>query len=415
MKNLDIFSLTDNKYIKPLNSVDNPFIRQLYALAVNSAKSNKMLSIVMNSFLSSRSVVENNSILNICQLTPLIDKDNCKTLVEEIAKYRWKSLNFNYDDNYWKECTNLLFLDYILSSCLCYVEIYDSASGKSSSNVEKFYATRNRFIAGNVAGIDASETSKYTNYLSPILADYKMESLRVLKLSHLKKGFKITQPRSAINFHRTVKVTPLFLISAFIMGIIPTLKENIVKFKYIKDNGQEREIYTTLSKDIFSKYYGNEYANTVVNQCEMKMDRGYIRIPELGCSKYDNSGMRALNLSRITSIEVVDTFDTQYIDIDFSTIIPFFKGTIEAINDISVLQLIYQTLLNTPASEDKSIGELRANLISYVDSRFTIGTTTFQKELHNYMMQYKSVFKGYTGKPTTYTEEKLDTFNLGFE
>ena len=82
MKNLDIFSLTDNKYIKPLNSVDNPFIRQLYALAVNSAKSNKMLSIVMNSFLSSRSVVENNSILNICQLTPLIDKDNDHIVID---------------------------------------------------------------------------------------------------------------------------------------------------------------------------------------------------------------------------------------------------------------------------------------------------------------------------------------------
>ena len=32
------------------------------------------------------------------------------------------------------------------------------------------------------------------------LSDYKMERLRVLKLSRQKKGFKITQPRSAINF-----------------------------------------------------------------------------------------------------------------------------------------------------------------------------------------------------------------------
>ena len=35
------------------------------------------------------------------------------------------------------------------------------------------------------------------------------------------------------------------------------LKENIVKFKYIKDNGQERELVTTLSKEIFSKYRFN--------------------------------------------------------------------------------------------------------------------------------------------------------------
>lgn len=418
---MDIFSLTDGKYIDNLKSVDNGLIRQLYGLAVNSAKNKKMVSVVFSNVLSKKSSMTNlssidSSILNVCQLTPLQDKENCKTLMEEIAKYRWERLNFQYDENYWKEKVNLLFLDYLLSSCLCYIEVFNSDTNGRSGNVEKFYATRNRFIAGRVAGLSDNETTKYVNYLSPILADYRIGSLRVLKLSHQKKGFKIVQPKSAINFNRAIKVTPLFLIDAFIRGFMPTLKENIVRFKYIKDNGQEREIYTTLSNDIFKKYYGSDYAVDIVSKCELKMDRGYIKIPELGCSRYDETGLRALNLSRIISIEIVDSFDSSYIDVDFSKILPFFKATIEAINDLGVLQIVYQTLLGELA-DDKGIAEMRSNLVSYVDSRYTIGTTTFQKELHNYMKKYPNVFKGYTGKPmeVSLNVEKSVSFNLGFE
>ena len=417
---MDIYSLVGGKYIPQLNSVDNTFIRQLYMLALNSAKNRKMLGVVTENIsnradlLNSKGVSD--SIVNICQLTPLLDKENCSTIVEDIAKYRWEKLSFNFDKDYWKERSNLLFLDYLLASCLCYVEVYEdgSSSGKRSHSVDKFYATRNRFIAGNVAGVDENETAKYVNYLTPILADYKMSSLRVLKLNRQKKGFKITQPRSAINFNKSVKVTPLFFISAFVQGIAPLMKDNILKFKYIKDNGQERELITTLSKDIFTKYYDENYAENIVKQCEMKIDRGYMKVPELGCSKYDESGLRALNLNRITSIEIVSDFDSSYIDVDFNSIIPTFKATIEAIRNKEALSFIYQTLMNE-SPMDKDLQQMRSEIMVYVDGRFAIGTTTFQKELHNYMMQYNMVFKGYTGKPTKFSMELPSNFNLGLE
>ena len=416
---MDIYSLVGNKYIPQLNSVDNQFIRQLYMLALNTAKNKKMVGIVTENFLSSRGDLSNtfgssSSVLNICQLSPLVDKDNCSNIVEDIAKYRWDKLSFDFDKNYWKERSTLLFLDYILSSCLCYVEVYEngSSAGKKTNNVDKFYATRNRFIAAGVANISENETSKYVNYLTPVLADYKMSSLRVLKLNRQKKGFKITQPRSAINFNKAVKVTPLFFISAFVQGITPTMKDNIVKFKYIKDNGQERELVTTLSKGIFAKYYGDEYAENVIKQCEMKIDRGYMKVPELGCSKYDETGLRALNLSRITSIEVVDSFDDSYIDVDFSSIIPTFKAVVEAVHNKDVIGMIYQTLMNENPN-DKSIFEMRSEIMVFVDGRFAIGTTTFQKELHNYMVRYNMIFKGYNGKPNKLSLEMPDNFNLG--
>lgn len=417
---MDIYSLSEGKFIPQLNSVDNSFIRQIFMLALNSAKNKKMLGIAVNN--SGKKDNENyislgQGVINICQLTPLKDKENCKTLVEDIAKYRWETLDLGEKD-YWKERSNLLFLDYILASCLCYVEVSEAGflNGSRTNLVDKFYATRNRFVAANVAGLSAGETGKYVNYLTPIMSDYKIESLRVLKLSKQKKGFKITQPRSAINFKKTVRVTPLFFIDAFLQGITPILKENIVKFTYIKDNGQSRELTTTLSRDIIKKYYSEEYADNILKNCAMKLDRGYLRVPELGGSIYDATGLRALNLSRITSMEIVDSFDTSFINVDFNSIVPTFKATIDAIKDIRVMTIIYQDIMGEVPDEKKSLMELRSDIQIYVDGRFAIGTTTFQKELHKFMLKYnKVVFKGYTGEPNTISQSSEDDFNMGFE
>ena len=423
---MEIYDLTSRQYIEQLQAVDNLFIRQLFILSCNAAKQNKMLTILSDNLIRDNSITSANlsnisdCTMNICDLPPLLDKVNCKSIVEDIAKYRWSKLNFQYDDNFWKERTNLLFLDYILSACFCYVEIFDlTSTGKRSNMVEKFYATRNRFIAAKVANIPVDETSKYINYLSPILPDYKMESLRVLKLSHSRKGYKISQPRSSINFTRMVKVTPLFFISSFLQGLSPLLKDNIVKFTYVKDNGQEREIYTTLSKDIFKKYYDDTYIDNIMSKVELKMDRGYLKIPELGCSKYDDTGLRALNLTRITHIDVVDSFDTSYINVDFKNIIPTFKATVEAINNKEAIYYIYMALIGKEPSDAKDIIKMRSDIMSYVDGRFAIGTTTFQKELHNFMLKYKMIFKGYTGLPVQADNNDIinsnSTFNLGFE
>ena len=419
----NVYNLASGVYIEQLNTVDNLFIRQLYALSLKAAQQNKMLDIVSNNVSDSNTDLAKNikqqdsSVLNICTLPPLVDKDNCNNLVEDIAKFRWEGLSFRYDKDYWRERQNLLFLDYMLSSCFCYVEIFDPSSSKKGSGVDKFYATRNRYIASLVAKVDNAETAKYVNYLTPVLADYKMGRLRILKLAHQKKGYKITQPRSAIDFNKPVKVTPVFFIDTFIQGMIPLLKENMVKFTYIKDNGQKRELITTLSKTIFEKYYGESYAEDIVSKFELKIDRGYIKVPELGCSRYDESGLRALNISRIIGIEVVQEFDTRYIDVDFNSIIPTFTATIGAIRNEEAIKILYNALMGKEA-EDKGINDLKSEITAYVDGRFAIGTSTFQKELHNFMMKYYMIFKGYTGKPMKFdTTETFDTnsFNLGFE
>lgn len=412
-----MYSLTNGKYIAPLKTVDNMFIRQVYSLAVNYAKQHKMLSLVSKNVMSNRGELSSKSkkageksVIDLCKLAPLTGLEGIKNIKEEIAFYRWKSLGFQEGEvDFWKTESELLMLDYLLASSLCYIEVFE----KGAAKVEKYYATRNRFIASGVANIEPTETAKYTNYLTPTFSDYKNKQIRVLKLTQNKNGFKITQPRSALNFkHKIVRVTPLFLIGAFVEGITPSLGKEIIKFTYIKDNSQERELITTLSPSILMKYYDAEFAQKMLNNCENHFGRGYIRVPELGCSKYDETGVRALNLCRITSIEILNEIDPSFISVDFNLILPTFKMTLNDINDFNVLNMLYQGLKNDiPKSRD--INELKASINSFVDSQYLLGTTTFLKFLHNYMLTYRMIFKGYTGKPKEYANNVPDNFNMG--
>lgn len=412
-----MYNLTSGNYIAPLKTVDNMFIRQVYSLAVNCAKQNKMLSIVTKNFMHNRGEVSSKSkkaseksIIDLCKLAPLMGLEGAKNLKEEIALYRWNTLGYqDMPIDFWQKESELLMIDYLLSSSLCYVEVFE----KGVAKVDKFYATRNRFIAAGIADIDVNETAKYNNYLTPFSADYRNKQLRVLKLNQNKSGFKITQPRSALDFKKKiVRVTPLFLIGAFVEGITVNLGKSILRFTYVKDNSQERELITTLSPTILMKYYEADFAQKMLNSCENKFNRGYIRVPELGCSKYDDTGVRALNLSRITSIEEIDEIDGSYISVDFNMILPTFKITLNEINDINILSMLYQGLKNdVPPSSN--IHELKADINAFVDGQFLIGTTTFLKFLHKYMLTYKMIFKGYTGKPINTNNEVPDNFNLG--
>lgn len=412
-----MYSLTNGKYIVPLKTVDNMFIRQVYSLAVNYAKQNKMLSLVGKNVMSNRGEVSSKSkkaseksVIDLCKIAPLMGVDGVKNIKEEIALHRWKSLGFrDGSPDFWKKETELLMYDYLLSSSLCYVEVFE----KGAAKVEKFYATRNRFIAGGVADVDTTETAKYNNYLTPNLSDYRNKQIRVLKLTQNKSGFKITQPRSALDFYnKIVKITPLFLIGAFVEGITPSLCKEIIKFTYIKDNSQERELITTLSPTILMKYYDAEFAQKMLNNSENNFGRGYIRVPELGSSKYDETGVRALNLCRITSIEILNEIDPSYISVDFNLILPTFKMALNEINDINILSMLYQGLKND-VPRSTSVNELKADINSFIDSQFLLGTTTFQKFLHNYMLNYKMIFKGYTGRPKEFANNVPDNFNMG--
>ena len=396
-------------------AVDNLFIRQLYNLTIESAKNLKVVSFIMRDRAQNRGEVQqrgisaaDKSVIDICKLTPLLGVYGSRTLLDEVAHYRADSMGFLQQDPYFaKAHAEMLMADYLLSACLCYVEVF------SGSRVDKFLATRNRFIAGAVANMAPEDTTKFISYLQATPTNYHLKQVKVLKLTANKKGFRVTQSSSYLDFNRNVVVTPVFFMLHFVDGIMEILRHHIVKFRYIKDNLTERELVSTTNPEILLRYYDQEFVQKVMANIGTMYIRGYIKIPELGISKYDHTGVRALDLSRITSVELVDSFDTRFIDVDFNIILPTFKETVSRMNN-PLLTLVYEDLVGKPP-QTRNILELRNALTAYVEGQVAIGTTTALRHLHLYMMQRPQVFTTYNGgkRPEFAGFGFSNSFNLG--
>lgn len=412
-----VYSLTNGNYLDEICAVDNIFIRQLANLSADGAKNLKVVSFIIKDKVNNRGEIakrgirpDEKSVMDICKLAPLVDGVRSKNLLEEVAKFRASTLNFHeVGPNFWKENEEILMIDYLLSACLCYVEIFDS-----TANVEKFFATRNRFIAGGVTGLRAEDTSKYVSYLTTYPVNYQSKQLKILKLNVNKSGMKIVQPRSFIDFNRNIKITPLFMMTSFVQGLEETLRTRIVKFKYIKDNMTEREFITTLSPEILLTHYDEKFVQKMMSNVTSQLIRGYVRLPELGISKYDASGVRALNISRITSVEVINEFDTSFINVDFETILPAFKETINNMRDVRILAMVHEDLTGK-LPQDENAFEIRNALISFVDGQYALGTTTALRYIHKYMVSRKQFFPLYNGGTPVQYGSIDSNFNLGVD
>lgn len=403
----DIYKLKDAGYLESLMAVDNPFIRQIAVLGVEKAQENKVLTIESDNILSSGG---ESIAVNIKKLPSL--SGDYDTLLDEIATYRARSIGVAIEgdlvgDALIKKSKNALFLDYMLACSVCYVEVFDG------TKIDKYLATKNRILAGAVCNKSEEETRKYMNYLTPYASMFESNQLSVLKINVNKKGKSITQPRGYLDLTKRVKVTPLFFLNMYVKQVMELLNKGFVKFTYIKDNLTEREFISTLSEGKMSQYYDSAIVDKMKRNNDMKLSRGYIRLPEMGISKYDLSCVRSLNLSRITSMKLVESFDTRYIDVDFSVILNSFVRGIHNCEDTNLLVHVYTELVQSPPADyDEVI--IKSDLTSFIESQHIIGTTTLLRQLHLYMLKYPQIFKGYDGKLVE-GYGFTNTFNLGIE
>lgn len=415
-KNADeVYGVLNRPVVTDVFAVDNVFIRQLAALSRNYAKQAKGLTFVLKNNASNRGQIaqrgiraDEKSMLDICKLTPLTSVYASRNLSEEIAQYRMAMLGFtDAPPNMWRGIQGTLVADYLLASCLCFVEVFDG------DFVTKGFYTRNRDIVSELTGKPKEDMAKYVQHLQMTTSNYQTGALKGLKINVTKKGFTVTQPKTFIDMTKTVKITPLFLMSTLYEGLSDILGTHILKFTYVKNNLTEREFITTLAPHVLNTFYPNDMVAKMLTNVSNSMAKGYVHLPEVGISKYDKSGVRALNLSRITSIEVIDIskIDTSYINVDFDRILPSFRETVMNATDVNFLHMVHEEILNAPVSASTLV-ELKSTIVTYVESQYVIGTTTALRQLHKYMMSREKFFPLYrSGEPLTYG--RSTGFNLG--
>lgn len=341
------------------------------------------------------------------------------TVDTEIADYRskvYKELGIIIDTSK-EENKKMMFYDYLLSISACYVEIpkYVTKNGLAQSTFDKCLCTKNPTIMAAWMGCQPVEMqAKYSSKISARQVEYTDNTLRYVKLMNSGKGNTITVPRNASKTEK-MKCIPLFMLYAYIQGLKSVFKDNIVKFTFEKDNGTLREMPVTISEDILRDYYtDNIYVSTMLSGIDIetmqqgglmlpsKISRGYIKVPEVGSSIYDGTGVRSLNVARILKAEIIPEVDRTFINVDLSSALDNFNNGVEYAlkNFQEKIPEMYQGVVGKEPNPDANYLSLATEMSTFCSDRVMILSTTFQRQLHLFMVQHPEWFPLYTGKPS---------------
>lgn len=341
-----------------------------------------------------------------------------KSLVEEIAEMRSESYRGSYlpIDLSLEMQQKMLFFDYLLSISVCYVEIpkYITKDGMSMATYDKFLCTKNPSIMATWMGSSVNEMqAKYSPRIQLTGVNFIDCQLKLVKLNHTAKGNSITVPRAIYSVERMVCI-PMYMMYAFVEGAKTVMQDNIVEFSFMKDNGTVRVLPTTLSEDILRQYYDNNnyiaimLAGVDINTVQQggmmlssKMNRGYIKVPEVGASIYDGTGVRSLNLARLLSARIVDKVDKSFINVDLNSVVANFGECIDYLlkTNISEVKGCYKLVTGEDSDEQPAV--LVSKMKQYVESRSVLLSTTFHRSLHMFLVEHPEWFPMYTGTPNS--------------
>ena len=411
-------------------AVANQFIIEMNKACYKLGKQLQAFSLLCND------VQRSSGVLDLATVNAIVNPS--EVVLSEVAKYRagvYESIfstQIQFDkDSKTKE--KYLFMDYLMTSSICYVEIpkYVTKDGVAQQTYDKFLVTKNPAIMGAWMGMSPEEMQvKYGNKVASNVYELTNGEIRFVKCVSSAKGNSISVPRSTFKCDKITTCVPLFMLYAFMKGLEEYYTEGILKFTYLKDNNTLRELFTTTSSAILMDYYKDQnYVSMVLNGTDIattkqggmmlssKQSRGYVKVPELGLSRYDATGVRALNLARILRVEKVDEVDRSFIDVDLDSCVDNFYNCLDYIlaNMPDKLPVVFQQVCGADVTipPNASAVSIVDELHRFVDMRNVLLSTTFHKALHKYMISNPELFPYYTGLPCRKaTSESSDSFNV---
>lgn len=308
---------------------------------------------------------------------------------------------------------------YFLRDFLCYIEIptfhTERETGLKKASYTKFLATANLEVANFWIDGDLSETiSKYEKSVLSFddieASDYEVP---ILKLNSGKKGRGITRPRSFLDLDRKgVRVVPVFALKSYVDTLYSRFSSDVARITFIKDNGTERVLDTCLSQELLVDLYKD--SSFVAGMLEASydgdflgssvIDRGYIRVPEVGSSIYDGSGVRAVSYTRVVSIEYGVEPDMEFARVDLDGVVFSFSSKVSKLSREELGHLVdglFASGFEMSSLVDNE-GKPKFQLDSYqlenwADLMNRVLSTTFQRNLYLFMVTNPQWFGSYTG------------------
>lgn len=310
---------------------------------------------------------------------------------------------------------------YMLMNFLCYIEVpttsFKTDTGGFKSSFNKILATSNVDVIAQWLGIPVEEVpDKYVNRVFGINMDDGEDLLPYVKLTESKEGVrKVSVPRMNIDVsERGTRVIPVFMLKAGVDALYSKISDNIVKVSFLKDGGQLRDLYTTVNfNKIRDIYGGGSFLDDSINESyngdfleNRYLSKGYIKVPEIGGSKYDGP-TRSMSYSRIISIDYNSEPDLSFINIDLSTVVEGFNDgvlahTSQASSIVDMLEAFGidgNAWKDTVEAKKKYVNKDASSLLQWAEERSLLYSTVFIRELCLFMLANPQWFSNFTGEP----------------
>lgn len=158
-----------------------------------------------------------------------------------------------------------------------------------------------------------------------------------------------------------------------------------------------------------SSYDGDFLGSSVIS-------RGYIRVPEVGSSVYDGSGVRAISYTRIISIEYGVEPDMEFAKVDLAGVVFSFSVYLSKLSDSEISQLVSAMRVDGFDLSSMFLDDGKPKFLidsfqleSWADLMNKTLSTLFQRSLHLFMVTNPRWFRGYTGERKGLTKDVEST------
>lgn len=304
---------------------------------------------------------------------------------------------------------------YLLKEFLCYYEaptvIKDANAYGYKSSYNKYLITSNIKVVAKWLNITEDEAiAQYGSRLGEVDIDNESDLFQYVKLYETKDHIrKVTRPRKDLDLGISgTRVIPLYALQAGVDLLYKKLEKTTYDVTFRKDSGQERVINTTFNVNKLKEVYADEgfvsdgvqrwYDGDFINN--PTLERGYIRVFEVGASIYDNP-LRSINYARILYFEEAEP-DLSYINVDLDSVISTFTDSLYELNDVKIKDVV-EALDLFDVGTTRKINNLEMTSLSDLDTwsegQLTLLSTVFLRQLALFMIGNPQWFKNYTGEP----------------
>lgn len=307
---------------------------------------------------------------------------------------------------------------YFMREYMCYYEVpimkKSSKTDSARAGYDKSIITANVAVIAAWLNIPLKEAyDMYYGQLGEAFYDAGTDDFPYVKLYITKDGIrKVRKPREQLDLSKSgTRVIPIFALKMGIDMLSKAWEKSVVRIKYRKDGGDVRDLDVSTNIDKIREIYGEtDYLHISMERMYdgdflhcTTMPYGYLRVPEIGGSIYDNP-LRSLSFARVISVEYDVEPNLLFTHVDMDNVIDSFVSYLGTSTKKSLRIAEGLTEFGVMPENEKVLIKSEFEMETWVTRKALLLGTTFIRSICLFMLANPVEFPGYDGRPKSVSE-----------